>query len=611
MTARTPAPKLRAPFTAPMSEAPYRWIESASWELPFFGLPSRIPWPTDVPEEVANQSPLEMEHILDAIDKMGDQPGEPWAGFRDAADVLEDLAEALEDTEVLRATELIQKFEELHPGTAFALYHLGMIARLEGREEDALKLYREAATKTTKVPALWNNVGILLAMRGEREEAIAAFKQVLELNPRDATALESLAQLRVIVKVMRDPNDPASVSYIDIPTYGKHMVQQLNAVGDKPEELLKIGGQLLNDGLVPDLGFQAIERAAQILPDDPRTLLALASASGLAGKKDKARETLLRYTELFPDDPRAHFTLAQIYSEEENEEAELAALEKVLELDPNARPAIAVYFDLSPTEHDPEKEEALTDFAAEYQSWMAYLLASDLATRRADAAAAVKWAARAYDLQPDNEDVVLQYTGAIGQARDFAKLASIIKPRIDEGKFSKRLDWTYAHVLHQLGLPKDAIRVLRKAATGKDVPDEFKGQAATVLDAWGGLLTGCGVPLEVHQTGYLIRPLLLTLDDEDGGVILAAGAPLPASGSFPWRATGAETRVSIQQGQNTASSQARPLGNFIIREVQPNADGPTTVECHLIAHRDGAIHFRALQDGRKLPVGWMPPAAPR
>jgi len=204
-----------------MSDAPYRWIESTSWELPFFGLPSRIPWPLSVADEVAQSNPFEMEHLLDAIDTMGDEPGEPWASFRDAAEVLDDLADALEDMEVIEATGLIDRFEEAFPGTAFALYHRGMVARIEGREDDALAAFRAAADKTDKVPALWNNVGILLGMRGERDEAIAAFKKVLEIAPRDATALESLAQLRAIVKVVRDPQKPNEASYIDTQTYGK------------------------------------------------------------------------------------------------------------------------------------------------------------------------------------------------------------------------------------------------------------------------------------------------------------------------------------------------------------------------------------------------------
>ncbi len=592
-----------------MSEASYRWIESTSWEVPFFGLPSRIPWPVAVPDEVAQRNPFEMEHMLDAIDAMGDQPGEPWASFRDAAEVLDDLADALEDMEVATATELIGKFDEAFPGTAFALYHRGMVARIEGREDDALAAFRAAAEKTDKVPALWNNVGILLAMRGERDDAIAAFKKVLEIAPRDATALESLAQLRAIVKVVRDPQKPTEASYIDLATYGKMLVQQLNTLVDKPDDLLAMGEQLLRDGLLPDLGSQAIQRAAQLRPDEPRTLVALANVLRAKGDKVKARETLERFTQLFPEDSRGYFSLAQAYAEEENEEGELTALEKVLELDPNAQPAIVIYFDISPTEHDPEKEQALTDFAAEHKSWMGFVLASDLARRRGDGRTAQKWVERAYAINPDSEEVLLHYTGVLGEARDFTKLASVVKPRLEEGKFSKRLDWAYAHVLQQLGLTKDAIGVLRKAVTNGEVSDEFKAQAGATVDAWSGLLTGCAVPLEVHQTGYLIRPVLLTLADGDGGVILKAGSPLPVSGSFPYRANGPEVRVPLQQGQ-TGSVEPMALGTFVVRDIQPQADR-TTIDCHVVAQRDGAIHFRATQGGRKLQVGWMQPSAPR
>ena len=63
------------------------------------------------------------------------------------------------------------------PGTAFALYHQGMVARLEGREEDALGFYRAAAEKVPKVAPIWNNIGILLAMRGERDGAVEAFQK--------------------------------------------------------------------------------------------------------------------------------------------------------------------------------------------------------------------------------------------------------------------------------------------------------------------------------------------------------------------------------------------------------------------------------------------------
>ena len=136
---------------------------------------------------------------------------------------------------------------------------------------------------------------------------------------------------------------------------------------------------------------------------------------------------------------------------------------------------------------------------------MAYVLASNIARQRADSIHSVKWAERAYQLAPDSEDVLLHYTAALGEARDFEKLVNIIKPKVETGKFSKRLDWNYAQVLQQTGLASDAIAVLRKAAAG-EAPDNFKSAAETMIDAWSGVLSGCGVQLEIHRSGFLQRP---------------------------------------------------------------------------------------------------------
>ena len=213
----------------------------------------------------------------------------------------------------------------------------------------------------------------------------------------------------------------------------------------------------------------------------------------------------------------------------------------------------------------------------------------------------VKWAEHAYALAPEVEDVVLHYTASLGEARDFQKLARIVRPLVDSGKFSKRLNWNYAQTLHQTGLVDDAIRVLRAASTA-EVPPEFKRAVDQTIEAWSGELTGCGVPLEVHQAGFLQRPILLTIDGEEGGIVLPAGAKVPAEATFPWRASGADTRISLQQGEDGGSLEAQPLGAFIVSKIEP---GPA-IECHVIAHADGAFHFRATQAGRKLKVSWMP-----
>jgi hypothetical protein len=233
---------------------------------------------------------------------------------------------------------------------------------------------------------------------------------------------------------------------------------------------------------------------------------------------------------------------------------------------------------------------------------MAYVLASNIARQRADSIHSVKWAERAYQLAPDSEDVLLHYTAALGEARDFEKLVNIIKPKVETGKFSKRLDWNYAQVLQQTGLASDAIAVLRKAAAG-EAPDNFKSAAETMIDAWSGVLSGCGVQLEIHRSGFLQRPVVVALEDGDGGIVLNAGAPLPTTGSFPWRVNGPEVKVPLQQGQSGGGLDPRGLGAFVVRGIQPAENSPT-IDCHVVAQPDGALHFRATQNGRKLPVGW-------
>ncbi len=134
-----------------------------------------------------------------------------------------------------------------------------------------------------------------------------------------------------------------------------------------------------------------------------------------------------------------------------------------------------------------------------------------------------------------------------------------------------------------------------------------KVMASNTLEAWGGVLTGSGLPLEIHPAGHLTRPILISLPDGDGGIVLGAGRRIPAEGTFPWRAKGATTvEVSLQQGESDGPNPPRPLGTFRATEVDLSEDAKP-VECHLAVTPEGALHFRAAQNGRRLPVAWKQP----
>jgi tetratricopeptide (TPR) repeat protein len=581
---------------------PIIWIESTSWEPAFFGLPQRVPWPADTDPAGANREPFEMEHLLRAIRSLGAAAGEPWISFERGSAHLEDLAEAIDDSDIVHAGQLLDLFEQDHPGTAFALFHRGALARLEGRNDDAAKLFHAALEKAPKSIPVWNNLGVLHAMRGERDLAVAAFRKTIETQPHDRTALEGLAQLRELVKLLRNPKDQNSATYVELPQFEKIAAEQLQRLGNDPDQLLNYGEQLLRDGLAPEQGFQALEKAHALRPDHRRTVFAVTAAYRLREQNDQALAAISAYTKAHPDDAEGFFHLAQVCSAKGDSAGEIKALDCLLAIDPNAQAPLGIRFALAPTEHNPAKEQELAQFGAERGSWMAYILASNIARQRADSLHSVKWAERAYQLAPESEDVLLHYTAALGEARDFEKLVNIVKQKVETGKFSKRLDWNYAQVLQQTGLTKDAISVLRKASAG-DAPEAFKTAAETMIDAWSGVLSGCGVQLEVHSSGFLQRPIVVALDDGDGGIVLNAGSQLPSTGSFPWRVHGPEVQVPLQQGQTGGGLEPRGLGAFLVRGILPT-ENSTTIDCHVVAQPDGALHFRATQDGKKLPVGW-------
>ena len=588
-----------------MTDAAYRWIESSSWELDFFGLPHRIPWPPDIDPAVANRDPFEVEHLLRAIESMGPEAADPWKSFHRGSQHLDDFAEALESSEIVRAYESLDAFDEAHPGTAFALFHRGSLARLEGQDAEAVSFFKAAGEKTPNAAAIWNSLGVVEGMRGERDAAVAAFRKALAIAPQDKTALEGLAQSRELVKLLRNANDPNSAIYMDLPNFRQMAAKQIQQLANNPDQSLNYGEQLLREGFAPDEGLQALKQAYALRPADPRTVFALTAGYRAKGDLEAARATIAPYTEQHPDDPQGFFLLAQICHAAGDEAGENRALDRVIEIDPNAQAALGIRFELGAEEHNPAKEEELAQFGAKRDSWMAYILASNIARQRGDPKPAVKWAERAYALAPENEDVLLHYTAALGEARDFEKLVSVIKPQVESGKFTKRLNWNYAQVLQQLALTDDAIRVLREATTG-EVPPDFKAAATTMIEAWSGELSGCGVQLEVHQAGFLQRPVLLVVDGDEGGIVLNAGAQLPSTGSFPWRAAGPEVRVALQQGEGGGSVEPRGLGAFIVQGIREVAGQPATIECHLAARQDGALHFRATQNGRSLKVGWAP-----
>lgn len=588
--------------------ASVQWIDSQSWELDFYGLPHHLPWPADADPAAADAHPLNLETLLEGIDRLGDAVSEPWLGFRAATSLFQDLSESLEEGEIVRSQRLLEEIERLHPGSPFVQFQLGNLARLEGRDQEAFEYLNAALKKAQNIGPIWASLGNLLAQTGNSGEAAQAFRKALELNGEDRTALEGLVRLRELVRLMRQTEDgqpdEKSVGYVDIATFRQMIAGQIEDLASEPDQLLALADQLMRDGLLLDIITTALEKALEVRPDHSRTIMMLATAYRAAQRHDDVLKMVQRYTELEPNEASGFMHLAQAYNAVGQPEQEKAALENVLKRDPNFHAAIGIYFELTQGEHDPAKEEALSNWAKQDGSWMGHLIASSISRTRGDTAAALRHADNALALAPEQEEVLLHLSAVLGEARELNRLTTQIRPAIESRKYSVRLDWNFAQTLFQHGFKDEAAGILRRALALENAPDEFKAMAAATLENWAGVLTGCGVPLQLREGGPLTRPILITLPDGDGGIVIAAGRSLPAEGTFPWKVPqDGVTQVHLQQGESGGAQAPLALGTFMVG----NADTSAPVECHLSVTAEGDVQFRAAQNGNRLPVAWRAP----
>jgi tetratricopeptide (TPR) repeat protein len=586
----------------------YNWIESTAWQLQFFGLPNRIPWPSDAKQPDPEKGEFDMPSLLRGVEScVRSEPAivGPWSGFLAASEHFQEMTEALEDQEYARASELITAIDRSHPGSPYGLFHQAYVHRQSGNDQEAVRLYSEASQKAPGVPFIWNNLGAMLAENGERDQAVAAFMNAVNINQNDSVALESLVQLKAAVKMLRDQKDPNSAVFVPVAQFREMATGQIEQIAANLDQLIGFGEQMVRDGFIPDVGVKALEKADAQRPNDPRILAALGTGYRLTGAFEQSKAVFEKFTQARPEDPWGYFNIAQSCNAAGDKAGENAALEKTLERDPNIQAALGIYFDLQ-NDHGPEKEKALVEFADKRGAWMPLLLASSVARQRDDVPAAIAHVAKAYERNPNSEEVLLQYSAMLGDAGDAATLELVLQPAVSGGRFSKRLDWNFAQSLKQCGKVQQAIEVLQRSQVG-GAPDDFKSAAGTAIEFWTGLRAQSGEMLEVHRNGQLLRPVLLSLEDGEGGVLIHPRASLPAQHKFPWRAKengGTEARVRLQQGQAGLGSTPKPLGVFVVKNITPAADGPTNIDCRVEVSPDGRLLFSAGQDGRMLPVEW-------
>lgn len=233
--------------------------------------------------------PEEMrEALLEALTLQPDQPA--------AARIMTELVTLAPNPE--KAWETVQALEAAAPDHPHLPVLEGRGALRSGRTEEAIAIYRAARERFPENPAFVRGMAAAQLANGNPTGAITTLLPRVEPTPADLAARRILASAYTAT----DRRDAARAQYVAI----------IAEVPDDAQALNNLAWLLLEEEPAAALGHA--ERAAELLPEDPRILDTLGLAQLANEKSGQAVETLERAVSAAPDNADIRLHLARALS---------------------------------------------------------------------------------------------------------------------------------------------------------------------------------------------------------------------------------------------------------------------------------------------------------
>jgi tetratricopeptide (TPR) repeat protein len=241
-----------------------------------------------------------------------------------------------------RLAEARRRLDEslaMAPDHADTLFQLGRLAQGEGRLTEALDLFTRAAAQPDCRPAVHRHLGETLAAAGRLGPAEEAFNLAVKVNPNDAAALTSLAELYL----NRGANREIALS----------LARRAGKLEPAAARHLRVTAAALEALERPEEAAELLGRAVGQHPADPFLALRHGRLLAKLGQAEQARDELTRSLGLEP-----HLEEARAALEELDLEANRAALAQPLgpELTEPAQPAGPAPDQAGSEAQDPEPE---------------------------------------------------------------------------------------------------------------------------------------------------------------------------------------------------------------------------------------------------------------
>lgn len=293
-------------------------------------------------------------------------------------------------------------------------------------------------------------------------------------------------------------------------------------------------------------------------------------------------------------------------------------LHVALKRDPNHKGALELMY-LRRSDLDEEhKELNLGEYSRPRKgwvgSWQGLLLAAKSAWKRGARKDAVGYAAEAYKLAPNLDEVFLSYTGMLGDSGEYEWVAALTKPRLRQGETRSRPFMNFARALHAMGLKDEAVNTCRRALAELTLTREEQTAFQQALDEWTGRFARGEVDAELHPGGTSLRRSIYDVRDGKAQVmVFESGMGMPQRRKLPvaFKTPKTEFDFTLEQRNAMDDPEQHGLGTFTISEVEPEKLPTEAVALELLLDKGGKLVVGARQGDRKLAVRWSLYPPPR
>src|SRR5580704_10167257 len=211
-----------------------------------------------------------------------------------------------------------------NPGCWMAHSNLGSALNNQGKTDEAIAHYREAIELRPSYAEAHYNLGRLLARKGQLDDAVTHYEKALEIDPADAEAQNNLG-----VTLFGSGRVDEAIA---------HYQEALKIRPDYAEASCNLASALLSKGDL-DGAIAYYSMCLALLPNQAEPEHNLASALLRKGRTDEAIAHYKKALELRPDSADAHANLGSAFLEKGRVQDAIAAYRNALRISPENVPA--------------------------------------------------------------------------------------------------------------------------------------------------------------------------------------------------------------------------------------------------------------------------------